>query len=415
MNRLLVTLLSALDAAIAAVIGVAAVVVPLVLLWLFGLGGASWIGLWPTAATVWQLGHLVPITLHLPAPYLAATGIPESAAAFTLSLAPLAFTAFTAIFAARSGGRAVRAGEGVVGVGAGTVVFAVIAGLVAATSRAGIATVNGWLAVFVPALVFLVGGALGAFGTAWREGDGGPVDALRARIDDLPHGWGLAPGAALRGAAIALCGLLALGALAVALDVLVHGGRIIALYEAGNMSVIGVIITSLGQLAYLPTLIVWALSYLAGPGLAFGAGGAVSPAGTRLGLVPGIPALGALPQHGSVWLLVVVLLPVAIGGVAGHMIRVHLAEEQPDGEDAPFGPRAVTALGIALLSGAGAAVLAAAASGSIGPGRLADVGPIWWAVAIAVGVEVLVGASILLLGPRADARDRGMPAVRASQ
>ena len=411
MNRLLVTLLSALDAAIAAVIGVAAAVVPLVLLWLFGMGGASWAGLWPTAATVWQLGHLVPITLHLPARYLSATGIPESAAAFTLSLAPLAFTAFTAIFAARSGSRAVRAGEGVVGVGAGTVVFAVLAGLVAATSRSGIATVNGWLAVFVPALVFLVGGALGALGTAWHDGDGGPVDALRARVDDLPRGWGLVPGAALRGAAIALTGLVALGAFAVALDVLVHGGRIIGLYEAGNMGVIGVTVTSLGQLAYLPTMIVWALAYVAGPGLVFGAGGAVSPAGTQLGLVPGIPALGALPQHGSVWLLVVVLLPVAVGGVTGHLIRARLADEQPEGQDAPFGVRAVTALGIAVLSGVAAGVLAAAASGSIGPGRLADIGPVWWAVAIAVGVEVLVGASILLLGPRAEDRDRGMPAV----
>lgn len=406
MNRLLVTLLSALDAAIAAVIGLAAVVVPLVLLWLFGMPGASWGGLWPTAASVWQLGHLVPIGLHLPAQYLAATGIPESAANFTLSLAPLAFTVFTAIFAARSGGRAVRAGDGPIGVAAGTVVFAIVAALVVATSRTPVATVNGWAAVFVPALVFLAGGLLGWFGTAWRDGDGGPIDALRARIDDLPDGWHIVPDAALHGAALALTGLVSLGAAAVAVDVLVNGSRIIALYEAGNMSVIGVVITSLGQLAYLPTMIVWAASYLSGPGFVFGTAGAVSPAGTHLGVVPGIPVLGALPLHSSPWMLIIVLLPIAIGAGAGYLVRVRLLEEG-GGQDAPFGPRSIAAIGIALLSAAGMAVLAAVSSGGLGPGGLAHVGPIWWAAALAVGVEVLLGAAILLLGSRSP-REPGM-------
>ncbi len=82
----------------------------------------------------------------------------------------------------------------------------------------------------------------------------------------------------------------------------------------------------------------------------------------------------------------------------------------------PIGARAVIALGIAALSGAGAALLSWLASGSIGPGRLAEVGPEPGPVALAVGLEVLVGAAILLLSPRrrarrpaaeADARDAG--------
>ena len=66
----------------------------------------------------------------------------------------------------------------------------------------------------------------------------------------------------------------------------------------------------------------------------------------------------------------------------------------------PIGARAVIALGIAALSAAGAALLCVLASGSIGPGRLAEVGPQPGAVALAVGVEVLLGAAILLLSPR---------------
>jgi hypothetical protein len=67
----------------------------------------------------------------------------------------------------------------------------------------------------------------------------------------------------------------------------------------------------------------------------------------------------------------------------------------------PIGARLVITLGIALLSAAGAAILAAVASGSMGPGRLAVMGPSPGPVALAVGVEVIVGAGILLLAPRA--------------
>ena len=66
----------------------------------------------------------------------------------------------------------------------------------------------------------------------------------------------------------------------------------------------------------------------------------------------------------------------------------------------PVGPRAVLALGIAVASAGAAALLALLASGSLGPGRLAEAGPQPGPVALAVGAEVLVGAAILLLSPR---------------
>ena len=45
-------------------------------------------------------------------------------------------------------------------------------------------------------------------------------------------------------------------------------------------------------------------------------------------------------------------------------------------------------------------MLSWAASGSLGPGRLTEVGPDPGAVALAVGLETLVGVAILLLSPR---------------
>lgn len=113
MNRLLVALLAALDAAIAVAVGLVVVAAPLTLLWVFGFPGAEdWAALWPTSVRLWQFGHFVPIEVTLTEEYLTATGIPDEAASFVLSLAPTALAAFTAIFAARSGGRAARAGRG---------------------------------------------------------------------------------------------------------------------------------------------------------------------------------------------------------------------------------------------------------------------------------------------------------------
>ncbi|HWM16398.1 MAG TPA: DUF6350 family protein, partial [Microbacterium sp.] len=224
--------------------------------------------------------------------------------------------------------------------------------------------------------------------------------------------------------------------------------------------VLGATVVTLAQLAYLPTLIVWAIAFIAGPGFAVGVDTAVSPAGTQLGLTPGVPVLGALPESATTWLLLLALLPVAVGGLAGWIARsrlvssavsvgaeprsrLGLAEAGPaarpidgsasardsalaallasdrssvtptalrddapspvarsDGATAdPIGPRFVIALGIAVLSAAGAALLAQLASGSIGPGRLAEVGPQPGAVALTVGLEVLLGAGILLLSP----------------
>src|SRR5689334_5862223 len=100
MHRLTVSLLAAVDAAIAVAVGIAATLAPLTLVWVFGLGGgADWAALWPASVTIWQFGNLVPLLITLPADYLAATGIDPAAASFTLSLAPLAFAAFTVIFA----------------------------------------------------------------------------------------------------------------------------------------------------------------------------------------------------------------------------------------------------------------------------------------------------------------------------
>jgi len=397
MQRLLVALLAALDAAIAAAVGLATLLAPLTLLWVlaFGLGG-DWGALWPVSGTLWQFAHGVPLEVVLPAQLMSNLGIPADAERFALSVPPLAILVFTLLFAARSGGRAAASGAWLIGVGGGTAAFAVISALVALSARSDVLPAPRWAAILLPAVVYAVGVLAGAIRHAWSEGDGGLVDRVHDIVDDWGD-WSPVPAESFRGAAVAVTALAGAGAVGVAVMTLLRGGEVVALFEAARVDVLGAAMLTLGHLAYLPTFIVWAVSWLAGPGFALGTGTAVSPAGTQLGVVPGIPVLGLVPENSTIWMLVSVLVPVAAGALAGWMIRSRLVW---DGQGDAFWPRAAIAGGVALISAGVAALAAVLTSGSIGPGRLAEAGPAPGPLALAIGVEVLIGCGILMLTPR---------------
>ena len=75
----------------------------------------------------------------------------------------------------------------------------------------------------------------------------------------------------------------------------------------------------LAQLAILPNLLVWAVSWLCGAGFVIGPDTIVSPAEVVLGPLPNIPLLGALPQSSAPhsFGVVFVILVVACGVVSG--------------------------------------------------------------------------------------------------
>ncbi|MBY6060394.1 DUF6350 family protein [Microbacterium esteraromaticum] len=397
MQRVTVLLLAALDAAIAAATGLAVVLAPLTLLWVLAFGAsAQWGELWPLTGALWQFGHGVPLEVVLPDEVLSALAIPKSAAQFALSVTPLALFVFAALFAAGSGRRAAVAGSWVAGVASGAVTFALITAIVALTAQASLLRAPLWAAIVIPASVYLAGLLVGALVYAWTEGDGGIID----RLHDIVDGWGdwsPVPGEAIRGASIALLALTGVSGLGFTVMTLLRGGEVIALFEAAHVDALGATMLTIVHLAYVPTLLVWSAAWIAGPGFAIGTGTSVSPVGTELGPLPGFPVLGLVPENSSIWMLVIVLVPIGCGALAGWMVRSRLVWE---GMGDAFAPRAVISGGIALLSAGAAALAAVLASGSIGTGRMAEAGPHVGAFALAVGVEVLIGSAILLLTPR---------------
>ncbi|GAA3632181.1 hypothetical protein GCM10022200_13830 [Microbacterium awajiense] len=465
MNRLVVSLLAAVDAAIAVAVGLAAILAPLTVLWVFGFTSPpDWAALWPASATVWQFGNLVPLEVTLPAGYISAAGIAPAAETFALTLAPLAFAGFTAVFAARSGVRASRAETWITGCISGILVFAALAAGIALTGRNDIGAVELWQAVVIPTAVFAVPLVAAAVATEWIEAETGIVARVRDSLE-ADVAWGPVVGLAFRGATIVVVGLVGLGSLLSAVALVLRGGEVIALYETAHVDVLGAIIVTLGQLAYLPTIALWGMAFLAGPGFAVGVGTAVSPAGTSAGVLPGIPLLGIVPESTSPWLMLVVLVPVALAAFAGWVVRSRLVahgmpagaavrdaavrdvaaarivdgaaprdpsrtaalqgllatapivEPEPDdaadvdvaevdsSADDPVLPRLVIVVGMALLAAGAAALLAFAASGALGPDAMAEFGPSAGPVALAVGLETLVGAGILILSPRRHSAD----------
>ncbi|SDH86523.1 DUF6350 family protein [Nonomuraea jiangxiensis] len=205
------------------------------------------------------------------------------------------------------------------------------------------------------------------------------------------------------GTAVATAVLLVAGLVLVLIAVVLNFGQVKELSEVLAPGFVGGVLLLLLQLLYLLNAVIWAFSYIAGPGFAVGADTLVAPTGVQLGTVPSLPLLGALPESGPVpvWMMAVIAVPFAAGAVAGVMVA--RISPSPSYEAAPlWGFLTGVAAGLA------AGVLAALSGGPIGGGRLAAVGPSPWEVALSVALEVGVAAGIsagvtnlLLLNKRA--------------
>ncbi|MFN4002733.1 DUF6350 family protein [Microcella sp.] len=391
MTRRLTAVLSALEALFIVGIGIAVPLSILTVMWAAQFGfQIDWIEFWRAAVIIWLIGHGVTVTFQLDPQTALALDVTGVGDPFVVSIALSGFALCTALAGVALARRLRHEPHRVLGelVALGTVV--VLSGLVVLSASQPGALPSRGQALLFPALVLGLGLAIGSIGAS------NPARVrLRALIADGPQPWVTAGGAALR-AGLGTVATVVVAASLVTTTALVLGyGQIIALYESVQAGVLGGIALTVAQLAMLPTLVLWAAAWLAGPGFAIGAGSSVSPIAASLGPLPAVPVLGALPSEPSPLGYLTLAVPLLAAFAAGIAVRPRLVRAL---DGAPLGLWALgTGLGAALVAGGAMAFLAVVASGSAGPGRLAVVGPDPTAVGLWMLVETLIGASLGLL------------------
>ncbi|MDT9683272.1 DUF6350 family protein [Streptomyces sp. TRM76323] len=156
-------------------------------------------------------------------------------------------------------------------------------------------------------------------------------------------------------------------------------------------------------LALLPNAAVWGAAYGLGPGFALGTGAVVTPLGVvGVPAVPDFPLLAAVPvgTRGGWVTWAAAVVPLVAGAVAGWCTAGEAAPPLVRRDEAWSARRTAGAAGLAaVVCGGATAVLAAAASGPLGRGRLSAFGPVWWqagAAALAWTALVAVPTALAL-------------------
>jgi hypothetical protein len=238
--------------------------------------------------------------------------------------------------------------------------------------------------------------SIGAAGSRTGSAARGSAVGLGERLADRFGDTQLAVlRAGVVGATAVVAAILAVASVLLALMIFANFGTITTLYESTQLGVTGGIAVTLGQLAFVPNFVVWVASWLVGPGFALGAGSSVSPVNTVVGPLPAFPILGAVPTADLLFGFVGLLVPLLAGFFAAMLVRDRLSDAATPAH--ANRTLAAGAVAIGVVSALVFAVLAALSGGAIGPGRLAEVGPNPFWVALFVFVEVTVAALIGML------------------
>ena len=192
----------------------------------------------------------------------------------------------------------------------------------------------------------------------------------RARGDELTGRWPRWASDLARGVLGAQLVMLIAGSAVIASGLIHHMSRVVELTNVLNVGIAGGVALLVLQLALAPNAAIWAASYALGAGFSIGSSSVVAPAGTELGMVPGLPLLGALPASGAssatqLWWL-------ASGVVAGALAAWIVVRRGPA---ARFDETALVGGLSGLLAGLVFVCLAWASGGDLGAVRLTALGP----------------------------------------
>ena len=208
----------------------------------------------------------------------------------------------------------------------------------------------------------------------------------------------------LRPAVISFALLFAAGSLLTSVSLVLNWAQVRAVTTLMAPGFIdGFFMTLLG-IGYLPTVNVWAMSYLLGPGVMLG-GGAVTPGNASPGALPAFPLLSILPSESAVLARFFLLIPILIGIAIYFLVPRERWAAQGDSVAVALSFvvrwREIVSLAISVgLLSTFVWIAASASSGSLGIGYLKFVGPVPSQVAFAAIFVCGLSAFLTLVLPR---------------
>ncbi|GAA3702209.1 hypothetical protein GCM10022377_14820 [Zhihengliuella alba] len=385
-----------------AVISAFLVVVPLVAVWFAGgFLDLDLAYLFRLCGQAWLLIHGVPLGLSIP-------GDGGAILTGTLSLTPLGLMLVPFLLASWSGRRIARASysdnlwQGLVGALGAYALFELLTGFAVQTDEVD---VNLVAAALVPLVVVGIGVVTGCRREAgsWARLIGVDLVAWIARTSQHARWAGSYVWAVIRSGVVAYFTALAAAALVLAVNLGFHWADMSNVYQQLRTGVVGGFLLTFGQLGLIPNASFWALSWISGGGFSIGAGSTLSALETTVGPLPAVPLLASLPSGealASAWML------MALPGVAGFVAGWWFIREGEDHFDdwcalkMPYRwlSLTVSTVVLGLLVGAVAGLVSVAGSwismGSVGLGRLTEVGPDVWTTALLLAGEVAVGTML---------------------
>ncbi|MBX3117108.1 MAG: hypothetical protein KF808_07165 [Cryobacterium sp.] len=406
MNRPTSALFAALEAVLVAGTGLGIAIVPLSAVWAIQYGfQPDWLIFWRAAADFWLIGHGVDFSFTI------SQAIPDLQGAeqpFPVTIALLGVALLTLLLSIRTGRRLDQLRFSRLATLVAVLTFGLLSLGVTFSARHDLALPSRFQGVLLPTAVFALGMFIGRLRSGLRSGRGSKRVPGQKTADGASRlrGWWLNQPAlhravlveGVRGGVAAILLLLAASAIVLAVSIGVNFGRIVALYEAVHGEVFGGIALTVGQIFLLPNLIVWAASWLIGPGFAIGVGSSVGPLGVNLGPLPALPLFGAIPEGQNEVGYFVLAVPLLIAFLVGVLVRRRIEAR------AIQAPGTVhflsTGLVMAISGGLLAALLSLWSGGAAGPGRLQQVGPDFLQVLIWMTLELAIAGTLGVLSGR---------------
>jgi hypothetical protein len=397
MNARIVALATVLEVLVLMGLGLGLFFAPLSLIWAFDDGfSTDLLFSWAAAVDLWMLGHGVPLFFSLPVDLADSLALGSLSREFVVDVALLGVGLLTVMWGYRIGAReSTRVFPLTVwGLAVGTMVG--VSFILVFFLPEQVVSIQLIDALVRPALFLAAGLAL----ATWV----GPDSSGRAVMKkNVPPGAQQVLGAGFIAGLGSVFVILAVAAVVVAIALVLSFSTVIGLYEALQPGALGIVALSIAQLALLPTVIVWAATFLIGPGFTLGTGALVSALGTNLQAVPALPILGIVPQSPPGVGIAIVMIPVIIAFVTGFSLRERLMGSSRSlwadvNTTAFFSQPAVrvfsAAVVAALVAAGSGAFLAELVSGQMGPGRFQAVGPDPASIALWLGLEVGIGVFI---------------------